>query len=82
MDYTMDPRLKTDIECQWHRLDEVYTNTVSLFGSHRRAWDIIYEDMINVYKFVDDFGDGLSTEFVVRAWWASLTPEDRDRMFV
>lgn len=77
----MDPRLKSDIECQWHRLDEIYFNTVLLFGT-QPAWDIIYEDMINVYKLEDDFGDGLSTEFIVRCWWASLTPEDRDRMFI
>lgn len=77
----MDPNLKNDIECQWYKLDRLYYNTASLFGT-RDAWGILYEDMMNVYRLTDDFDDGLSPEFVVRCWWASLLPEDRDKMFI
>lgn len=53
-----------------------------MYGGDNRAWNILYDDFMNVYKFTDDFEDGLSIEFIVRIWWASLTPEDRDKMFV
>lgn len=63
-------------------LDRLHENYSMMYGGDNRAWNILYDDFMNVYKFTDDFEDGLSIEFIVRIWWASLTPEDRDKMFV
>ena len=78
----MDPILKNDIECQWYKLDRLHENYSMMYGGDDRAWNILYDDFMNVYKFADEFEDGLSIEFIVRIWWASLTPEDRDKMIV
>ena len=78
----MDPLLLDEIRCQWYKLDRLHENYSMMYGGDDRAWNILYDDFMNVYKFIDDFEDGLSIEFIVRIWWASLTPEDRDKMFV
>lgn len=78
----MDPQLLDDIRCQWYKLERLRENYSMMYGGDDRAWNILYDDFMNVYKFIDDFEDGLSIEFIVCAWWASLTPEDRDKMFV
>lgn len=78
----MDPKLRMEIECQWYKLHKIHSNYSMMYGGEDRAWNILYDDFMNVYKFVDDFEDGISPEFIVRVWWASLSPEDRDKMFV
>ncbi len=78
----MDPKLRLDIECQWYKLDRLHENYSNLYGGAYRAWSILYDDFMNIYKFADDFEEGISHEFIVRVWWSALTPEDRDKMFV